>query len=155
MSKSTVPQQRSVSHPWLSGSEFWISRSKECIARGNDLTERWQDLDRRSEAVMRRSNMLSLIGTALNNAVKCARHIKRQRDLIADWEQRGYDTTLAKTVLATLNQNLLLHHKHCEWTAHEVQGATREAKYRVVFAMPKKDALTDGGYVSHSPPAPA
>ena len=101
MPKSTVTQQRFVSDPWLPSSDFWLRKSKECIARGNQLTERWQDLDRRSEAVMRRSNMLSSIGTALNNAVKCARHVKRQRDLIADWERRGYDTRLAKAVLAT------------------------------------------------------
>src|SRR5262245_29669902 len=99
---------------WSSGA---LTMSNECIARSNDVLKRLRDLDRRFEALTRRSDMLFALS---KKAARCARHIARQRALIADWEQQGYDTKLAKSLLATLNQNLLLHQEYYALTARNL-----------------------------------
>src|SRR5215813_12211419 len=99
-----------------------ITMSNECIARGNAALKRLRDLDRKFEALTRRSDKIFALS---NTVARCARHITRLRALIEDWQRQGYDTKLAKALLTTLNENLLLHQEHYASTVRKLREADK------------------------------
>jgi hypothetical protein len=52
------------------------------------------------------------LAVAERHLVEAQRHVTRQREIVAELEQGGYDTTMAKTLLIQLEETLKLHLEH-------------------------------------------